>query len=289
MGAGIGMAIEKISDTASWVAYFRALETERADALFKDPFARRLAGAVGEAIATELGQAGLIERVMAVRTAVFDELVLERVSRHGVDLVVNLGAGLDTRPWRLPLPRALTWVDVDLPAVLEYKQSMLSGEQLQCEYRAMPADLADERACDAIFARLDSERRCALVVTEGLLVYLSPARVAKLAKSLHRRRTFRWWLTDLSGPRALEVLAAVWQPVFAPGTLRFQFAPAESTAFFEPFGWHEETFRAAAEEGRRLHRLRPLPWFGRVLLWLSSPSRREEFRRMAGTALLRRE
>jgi methyltransferase (TIGR00027 family) len=271
------------------VAYFRALETERADALFKDPFARRLAGATGERLARQLGQSELIERVMAVRTAVFDQLVLECVSRHGVDLVVNLGAGLDTRPWRLPLPRTVQWVDVDLPAVLEHKQSVLIGEPSRCEYRAMPADLADESACNAVLARLNAEGRCALVVTEGLLVYLKPSRVAALARALHRNDTFRWWLTDLTGPRALQVLAAEWQPLFAQRKIRFQFAPAQSSGFFEPFGWHEETFRSAAEEGRRVHRLPPLPWLGRVLLWLSSPSHRDEIRRMAGTALMRRE
>lgn len=283
------MAIENISDTASWVAYFRALETERPDALFKDPYARRLAGTVGERLVRQLGQAELIERVMAVRTAVFDELIIECVSSRGVDLIVNLGAGLDTRPWRLPLPSPVQWVDVDLPALLEHKASVLRGEPSRCEYRAMPANLADQEACDAIFARLDSERRSVLVVTEGLLVYLKPSRVSALARALHRSESFRWWLTDLTGPKALEVLATAWQPAFAAHKIKFQFAPAESTGFFAPLGWQEETFRSAREEGQRFRRLLPSPWLGRALLWLSSASHREEFRRMAGTALMRRE
>jgi len=43
--------IRNISDTARWVAVYRARETERADGLFRDPFARRLAGTRGEEIA----------------------------------------------------------------------------------------------------------------------------------------------------------------------------------------------------------------------------------------------
>jgi O-methyltransferase involved in polyketide biosynthesis len=39
------MTIEHISDTARWVAFYRAMETERPDAIFRDPFARQLAGA----------------------------------------------------------------------------------------------------------------------------------------------------------------------------------------------------------------------------------------------------
>jgi methyltransferase (TIGR00027 family) len=283
------MAIVNISDTASWIAYFRALETERPDALFKDRFARQLAGAAGERLARQLGQAELIERVIAVRTAVFDELIIECVSSRGVDLVVNLGAGLDTRPWRLPLPSTVQWVDVDLPAILDHKASVLRGEPSRCEYRAMPADLADQKACDAIFARLNSERRCALIITEGLLVYLTPSRVSALARALHRNESFRWWLTDLTGPKGLEVLATAWQPAFAADKIKFQFAPPESTGFFAPLGWQEETFRSAPEEAQRLRRLPPLPLLSRALIWLSSASRREEFRRLAGTALMRRE
>src|SRR5215218_10081906 len=48
------MPIENVSDTARWVAYYRALETERPDALFRDPYARALAGARGAAIAAAL-------------------------------------------------------------------------------------------------------------------------------------------------------------------------------------------------------------------------------------------
>src|SRR5437773_1190282 len=43
-------AIRSVSDTALWVAMYRAYESERADALFSDPYARRLAGPRGEAI-----------------------------------------------------------------------------------------------------------------------------------------------------------------------------------------------------------------------------------------------
>ncbi|HMC32560.1 MAG TPA: class I SAM-dependent methyltransferase [Candidatus Angelobacter sp.] len=47
-------SLRNISDTALWVAIYRARETERPDALFRDPFARKLAGARGEQIAQEM-------------------------------------------------------------------------------------------------------------------------------------------------------------------------------------------------------------------------------------------
>jgi O-methyltransferase involved in polyketide biosynthesis len=43
--------IRDVSDTAIWVAYYRARETERPDAMFRDPLARVLVGDRGEKIA----------------------------------------------------------------------------------------------------------------------------------------------------------------------------------------------------------------------------------------------
>ena len=84
------MAIEHVSDTARWVAVYRAMETERPDAIFKDPFARRLAGERGQAIVDEMKRGRSMAWAMIVRTAVFDEIILDVIRREKVDLVVNL-------------------------------------------------------------------------------------------------------------------------------------------------------------------------------------------------------
>jgi O-methyltransferase involved in polyketide biosynthesis len=48
------LLVRNISDTALWAAAYRARESERPNALFRDPFARRLAGRRGEGIAEKL-------------------------------------------------------------------------------------------------------------------------------------------------------------------------------------------------------------------------------------------
>ena len=60
--------IRDISDTARWVAWFRAEESDRPDARFKDPFARRLAGERGEKIAQELKEAKRVSWAFVART-----------------------------------------------------------------------------------------------------------------------------------------------------------------------------------------------------------------------------
>src|SRR5262245_46603080 len=136
--------IRHVSDTARWVAFYRAMETQRPDALFHDPFASKLAGTHGEAIVDNLPRGRQMAWAMIVRTQVFDEIIRDRIRTGGVDLVLNLAAGLDARPWRLTqLPPSLQWVDVDLPGILDYKLEALAGEKTVCHYDAVRLDLTD--------------------------------------------------------------------------------------------------------------------------------------------------
>src|SRR6266511_250068 len=116
--------IRDISDTARWVAVYRARESERPDAIFNDPFARALAGERGEQIAKALPSDEQNAWPFIARTYLFDRYI-EQALADGADLVVNLAAGLDTRPYRLDLPSSLRWVEVDLPEIFDYKEEIL--------------------------------------------------------------------------------------------------------------------------------------------------------------------
>ena len=123
--------IRNVSDTALWVAIYRAMESERPDAIFRDPFARRLGGERGEAIVRDMPRARAMAWPMIVRTAVMDEIIL-RCVQEGARAVVNLAAGLDTRAFRLALPPDLTWLHVDLPDIVEVVRERLAGETPRC-------------------------------------------------------------------------------------------------------------------------------------------------------------
>src|SRR6185369_3245914 len=124
----VSQLIRNISDSARWAAVFRARESERPDALFRDPLARRLAGARGEEIATQMPHGGSHAWSWVTRTVLFDQFIANAVGQ-GADMVVNLAAGLDARPYRMALPSSLTWVEVDLPEFLDYKEEVLAGEK----------------------------------------------------------------------------------------------------------------------------------------------------------------
>ncbi len=283
------MAIENISDTARWVAVYRVMETARPDAIFRDPFADRLAGPRGREIVAEMPKGSSLAWPMIVRTAVFDEIILDAVQTRKADLVVNLAAGLDARPWRLPLPPSLHWVDVDLPGILNYKTEMLRDEKPLCRYEAVRADLTDVEVRRALFSRLGAGSSRALVVTEGLLVYLTAEQVGELATDLQAQPSFKEWLIDLASPQLLQRMEKTWGKNLEASGTPFRFGPAEGTEFFRPYGWREVHFRSMWEEAGRLHRTMKRAWFWNLIGRLSPRKIREGVRRFSGLVLLERE
>ena len=282
------MPIENVSDTARWVAVYRAMETARPDAIFRDPFADRLAGARGHEIVREMKQGRQMAWAMIVRTAVLDEIILDRIANGGVDTVINLAAGLDTRAWRLALPRTLQWFDVDLPAMVAYKEEAMRGETPACRYEAVAADLTDDAVRADVLRRLAGVARTCLVVSEGLLIYLSPGQAASLARALHAQPSIRWWTTDIASPMLLQWMQRSWGKGVAAGNAPFRFAPADSAAWFAEVGWRELSFRSGMEEARRLGREMRMMWLWRIVSRVMPRARREAFGRLSGMLLLER-
>jgi O-methyltransferase involved in polyketide biosynthesis len=186
------------------------------------------------------------------------------------------------------LPSTLRWIDVDHPGILDHKTEVMKNEKPVCQYESIRLDLADVARRQALFSQIDAESSRVLVVSEGLVVYLKPDDVASLARDLHAARHFQWWVIDLASPRLLAMMQKMWGRNLKAGNAPFQFAPAESTDFFRPFGWEEREYHPTTDDAQRLHRQMKLMWLWRFLGRLRSKQTQEEFRRFSGTVLLER-
>ena len=282
------MLIENVSDTARWVAAYRAMESERPDAIFRDPFARQLAGERGQNIVDHIGKSRSRAWAMIVRTKSLDEMILAAITSGPVDLVVNLAAGLDARPWRLSLPSTLRWVDVDLPGILEHKAGVIGDACPVCRYEAIAADLADPSVRVETLTRICAGSQKTLVVSEGLLVYLTAEQVGGLARDLAAQRSVGAWLFDLANPALLRMMQRDWGDEVEKGRAPFQFAPAEGPDFFRPFGWRLAERRSTIEEAQRLRREHPLAWLWRLMWPITPAPRREEIRWLSSYVRLER-
>lgn len=285
MTDGTASSVRHISDTARWVAYFRAQETERPDALFRDPLAARLAGDRGFQIANTLPEGNNHEWAWVARTYLFDKFASEAIAQ-GAELVVNLAAGLDARPYRMDLPPALHWVEVDFPEIVSYKDEMLAGEKPRCHLERVALDLSDVASRRKFFKELSQRAKRAVVMTEGLLIYFTDEQVASLARDLATSPHFESWVIDLASPAQLKLMQNSSGRQLSEAGAAFKFGPPNGPSFFLPFGWKalsvEGLLKTAYQFNRSPKGLRPLlldpnapgkfPWTGVCLLKKSDES-----------------
>lgn len=266
--AGNEHVITHVSDTARWTALHRAAESARPDALFHDPLAERLAGEQGQAIVAQVPRSARNGWWLIARTKILDDAILHAID-GGCDRVLNLAAGLDTRPYRLNLPPGFSWIEADLPELLAEKTQLLADQTPHCRLTRTAVDLADPSARDAFLDEALAGATKALVLTEGLLMYLEEKDVTALSQAI-KRPGVAWWMLDFSGPGLNRMMnkkmAGLRQN--AP----FKFGPANGLAYFEDLGWHvteAESLLVAA------HRFRRLPPPMRLAAWLPQPNPRK--------------
>jgi methyltransferase (TIGR00027 family) len=261
--------VRNISDTARWVAAYRARESARPDALFHDPYADRLAGERGRAIVARVPREARSGWPMVVRTRLMDDLIAASIA-EGCDRVLNLAAGFDTRPYRMALPESLEWVEADLGPMIDEKERALKGERPRCRLRRERVDLVDSKARDDFLAEATSGARQALILTEGLLAYLDDDAVRNLGRDFASRSSVRWWVLDVTSLAILKMLQRGMRKDLDNAPMKF--APPDGVAFFETLGWKAKDIRSIYREAVSFRRV---PLFLRLFAIFPEPDPRK--------------
>jgi len=283
-----GAEIESVSDTAFAIAHYRAEETARPDALFRDPLASVLAGDHGQKMGAAFPVPYIVRQIVVIRTCIIDDFIRQAVSQ-GVDTVLNLGAGLDTRPYRMDLPESLLWVEVDYPRVIEFKKERLAAQKPRCRLERVSLDLANVGERRAFLQSANARAQKLLVLTEGVLSYLSDEEVASLADDLRSLDHATGWIVEYFSPEFAEFRARG-STIRKMRNAPFKFMPRDWFAFFAAHGWRMGRIGYIPEEAERLGRPLALPGVMGALMRLralfASPARRAAFRKFQGYVLL---
>ncbi len=278
-------AITHVTDTAFWVGALRANEAKRCGAVFPDPLASLVAGTRGEKIARAMPDAALVQWGVVVRTSAIDTLIGEALNQ-GVERIVNLGAGLDTRPYRMTLPAKTRWIEIDFPSMVQWKDEVLAGHTPGCILERIGLDLSDRTARSGLFKLLGSTNVKTLLIAEGVMPYMSNEAVADLGRELHAIPSFYYWILDFDNAgvrktpkRWAEQLKA------AP----FLFRPGDWFKFFADCGWRVRRVITSAEESDKLKKPYPLV-FPQGLLMRALPREvRRKIMSASGAALLTKD
>jgi methyltransferase (TIGR00027 family) len=273
-----------IADVVRLAAAYRAREDARADAVARDPFARQLVGPIDGLLAEALASPERLDWLFIARSYAIDRLLAREVA-GGIDAVLSLGAGLDSRPYRLALPRGLVWIEADAADVLDYKSERLAAASASCRVERIPIDLSNPDGRRGVLAGVARRGARVLVVSEGLLIHLMSDEVRGLARELSAIPSFHRWLFDIVSPALLPSLndhsGALVRAAGAP----YLFAPREGPAFFARDGWRVLGVRSLLKTAQKLERL---PGTLR-LLGMMSDGQHHPDRPWAGACLLGNE
>jgi methyltransferase (TIGR00027 family) len=197
-----------LGSTAVSVAACRAIESARIDAWFHDELAHYLV--------TKTGLPALSRALVAwvaVRTRFLDELVTRAVA-DGVRQVVIVGAGLDSRAYRLDLPRDVTVFEVDHAEVLSRKQQLLDDAELisTCRRMVVVADLVDDDWLAKLSDTGWDRARATVWIVEGLLVYLTHDERTQLLQRLSSASGMGSVLGATLSTRTDDLAHPLWHP-----------------------------------------------------------------------------
>ena len=253
-----GVHVVKLTreDTAYLIAAIRAAESIRPGSVLHDPYSAELCGSRGPELLESLPSLPGDRWPVIARTWATDQFVAGLLE-GGVRTVLDIGAGLSTRPWRLtgPTAEAATWIEVDSEHFLWTKYgdwSRLCRWGLRKTQFWACSDVFD----DPFLARLQPARTPGpvLAVTEGLLAYSNHCDVKLLALRLASQPSIRWWIADFASPASFRLFSktALGRLMRRSG-LPFRFSPEEGVrAFVKSCGWETVTYSSTVRVASHL-------------------------------------
>jgi methyltransferase (TIGR00027 family) len=257
MSLKVTLPCKHVSHTAWLVAAFRAQESARSDAHFRDHLAPKLLGHLEEEYLS--GFSNQLRKdpwLLTIRTYYIDQFILQSI-KEGVKTIVNLGAGLDTRPYRLAVSPATNWIEADYAELVNYKNSILAEDEPCCKLKRLAVDLSITSERIKILDKINKNEGPILILTEGLLPYLKEDNVKQLARELFSMSETNFWLMDIFNKSLIEQMhdeITQKQHENNNNSVNFDFTPENTAQFLKPLGWEIKAFTSWYEGASKLNR-----------------------------------
>ncbi len=176
----------------------RAIQSQWKNPILRDPWAeeamrhidydiRKYYGRLGWSLFGNMGCT-----IVATRAATFDLLTTHYLADHPDATVLHVGCGLDSRVFRANPPTSVQWFDADYPDVIALRRQLFPERDA---YHQIGAPLADLRWLDEV-----PQDRPALLIAEGVLMYLSEAEVKALLNAVVGHFPSGQMIFDVSHP-----------------------------------------------------------------------------------------
>ena len=190
-----------ISRTAFYCAGIRMVDAEQAQPICGDRFAGRFMTEEGLRIFEPFRQLPYPNGSNVARHRIIDDLVREQLERDPARRIVILGAGFDSRAFRLTGGR---WVELDEPQLIAFKEERLPVAGAPNPLQRIPIDFATESLADKL-GQFGGEP--ATVILEGVSMYLTEEQKALLSRTLRTGFASHILIADLMTRRFVDRIA----------------------------------------------------------------------------------
>jgi len=161
----------------------------------------------------------------------------------------------------------------------------LKNEEPVCSLQRIAADLSIEMKRLDLFTRLDNNTKKALVITEGVIPYLTNDQAAQLSKDLHAMPHFQYWIQDYrnGGYNKNKHTESLQKMV---RNTPFLFTEPDPVSFFGRHGWKVAENIFLLDEADRIGRRLPMKFTWGVMMKLFRKKMRATINKTYGFVLL---
>ena len=254
-----------VSNTAFYCCGVRMLDAEHPRSLCHDRFAKRFMDERGMQIFEPFKSETMPNICNTARCYIIDEAVRSQLIAHPDSLIITVGAGFDTRPYRI---KGGNWLEIDEPQIIEYKNEKLPIAECSNKLTRTSINFANE----TLTAKLETypTQQNIIIVIEGVFMYLDLKAIKATINQLQTLFPKHTLLCDLMTKKMFDQFAQSVHNKLVEVGARFTDRPDNPAEFFTQHGYVEESrtpmFERAYELGVLWDRAR-IPAFVAKLLY----------------------
>ncbi len=181
-----------VSETLLIPLWVRAVETQRPDPIIRDEKAVEIMENIDYDLST-FGEARISQVGVSIRTRLLDDAISDFIRQHPDAVVVNLGAGLDTRFERMD-NGTVRWYDLDLPEGIDLKRLFFEESD---RYRFIAKSVLDFSWMDEVHVSDEP----LLIIAEDLLTCFEEREIKSIFETLATRFPDAEMLVEMPAPK----------------------------------------------------------------------------------------
>ena len=175
--------MKPVSNTAFYCCGLRMEDVKRPNPICGDTYAEVFMDERGRAFFAQFAKETRPNSSNLVRHRVIDDILRADLASDPDRRIVTIGAGFDTRPYRLDGGR---WTELDAPELIAYKNERLPASEAKNALVRIPIDFDSQKLADVLAQHDLATDDPVVVVIEGVLLYLDVATIRELLETLRR-------------------------------------------------------------------------------------------------------